>query len=108
MGNAITQGTHVITELSARYNYGSETSVDCWQNIRMAIRGARWSESINYICAVKWDNMVSDRQAALFVLNRFLGDSYTDKSWYKLTPDNKLEKYRISGYGQADTAAWEL
>jgi len=102
-------GVRIVTELSAMYNHGSETSVNCWHNICMAACSARWAESIDYICTVKRNDTVPDGQAALFVLNKYVGDSFGVEQWYKFTPDCRVKEYRISGYGgQGDTGAWEL
>lgn len=102
-------GVRVVTEVSAMYSYGSEASVNCWHNICMAARSFRWAESIDYICTVKRDDTIPDGQAALFVLNKYVGDSFGIEHWYRFTPDCQVKEYRISGYGgQVDTGAWEL
>ncbi len=103
-------GVRKVTEVSARYRSGSDELVERWQNICIAAktRGGIGSASIDYICTVKRCHEVSDEHAALFVLSRYLGDTHTDETWYKFTPDGIVESYRIDGYGQNDTDVWEL
>lgn len=99
-----------VKEVYVKRHAGSEASADCWQNICMAAESwsGSWSESIDYICTVKKDDTIPDEQAVLFVLQRFVGSSYSYDSWYKFTPDGRLEKYSTGGYDpQGETTAWD-
>ena len=104
------RGVRIVTEVSAMNQSEGGGAADYWQNICMAAlsRGSSWSERIDYICTVKKDDTVPDGQAVLFVLSRYMGSSYTSEDWYKFTPDGRVGKYHISGYGQNDTDVWEL
>lgn len=104
----IGKNVRMVTEVSARYNPSSEPPVYSWRNICMAAPGHGGSESIDYICTVKQNDMVPDGQAALFVLNNY-GDGFRSVDcWYKFTPDGMVEQYSTNGCGKTDTTAWEL
>nr|WP_302111354.1 hypothetical protein [uncultured Acetatifactor sp.] len=102
------KGVRIVEEVSVLCRSGNGADTDCWQNICLAAQSFTWSERIDYICTVKKSDTVPDGQAVLFVLSRYMGDSHTSESWYKFTPDGRVGAYRIGGYGQNDTDAWEL
>lgn len=96
------KGARIVEEVSVLRRSGNWADTDCWQNIC-------WSERIDYIGTVKWGDTVPDRQATLFERQWFLGDSHTNESWYKITPDGKTEEYHIGDvYGGDDSKIWEM
>lgn len=105
----IGKGVRMVTEVSARYYPGSESSANLWRNICTAAPDHEQVRSIGFICAVKRNDMVPDEEAALFVLNNFWDGFCAVDYWYKFMPDGKVEEYRIGGPEPQDVKTkWEL
>ena len=83
-----------VIEISARYDGGGKEGSGIWQHICLAATSMSWSEGIDFICAVK-RNGSSDREASLFVLKTYTGNSYSVEHWYRLAPDGETEEYQI-------------
>jgi hypothetical protein len=63
-----------------------------------------WSESIDFICTLKENASSSDEEASLFVLNRYIGSSFSVEDWNKLMPNGVIKEYCIHGM---NPASWE-
>lgn len=93
----IGKGVRMVTEVSARYDLNREVSVDSWRNICMAAPDHEGSGSIEYICTVKKNGTIPDGEAVLFVLKHREGSPNPVESWYKFTPDGKVEECSMGG-----------
>lgn len=86
-----------IQEISVKHcmlNEQRESDAE-YKNVCSATKDpyARWTEEILFICAVKKDGVTPDEEAALFVLVKYIGDSFSCNSWYKMTRDGSVTVY---------------
>lgn len=94
-------------EISAKYK-GEGSAGDEWVHICFADTSFSWNEKIDFICAVK-SREASDGQAALFVLKKYIGSSFSAEDWYRFTPDGTVKEYRIHPLnGDTFKERWEL
>jgi hypothetical protein len=72
-------------------------------------RNSSWSESIGFIGAIKKCASSSDEHASLFVLNRYMGDSFSAEYWYRLAPDGVITEYQIHPFDSKSlNASWKV
>jgi len=65
------------------------------------------SEDIAFICTLKEGTSLSDEHASLFVFIRYMGDSFSSESWYRLTPKGVVLHYSIHPYNsESFEASW--
>ena len=66
-----------------------------------------WFERISFIAALKENALISDEYASLYVLNSFMGSSFSVENWYKLTPAGVIKEYEIHPFREGSSeASW--
>jgi len=96
-------------EITARHNSDPEGVFSGnFKYICRATHGRSWYESIDFICSVKKDSLTSDEYSSLFVLNTYMGDSFSVEDWYKLVPSGEVTTYQIHPYNdESYEASWK-
>lgn len=84
-----------VQVISARYK---GVASDDWTFVCLAATSVRWSESIDFICTVKYAVSDPDEKEVLFVLNQYTGDSYGVAHWYKMSSGGIVSKYEEHPY----------
>jgi hypothetical protein len=67
-----------------------------------------WEEQINFIGTLKNCASSSDEHAWLFVLNLYVGNSFSIENWYGLAPNGVITKYIINFDRESLEASWKM
>jgi len=98
-------GFREVQVISARYKGAAS---DDWMFVCLAATSVRWSESIDFICTVRYAASDPDEKEMLFVLNQYTGDSYGVAHWYKLSSDGVVTEYEEHPYNpESDEESWK-
>ena len=99
-----------VHEISAKHiKDGVDPSSEEWRFICLATHAKSWTweESIDFISTVKNDASVPDEQAELFVLDTYMGSSFSVAYWHRLKPDGTITEYKEHPYNQDSfDASW--
>lgn len=91
-------------EISAKHNSDPNgVFADTFKSVCRAahsIKIGAWDEHIGYIGTVKENASLSDENAFLFVLNKYVGSSFGVESWYKLDPSGVITKFTLHPYDE--------
>ena len=89
----------VVHEISAKHqaNPNQEFTFIC----RAAqARNYGWIETISCICTAKEYGLVPNEYASLFVLNTYVGSSFSVDYWYMLAPTGKIMTLKLHPFDQ--------
>ena len=86
-------GIRAVRAISAKHRDMPE-----WQDICIAAASFSWQESIDFIGTVKYAASDSDEKEMLFVLKKYIGDSFSTENWYKLSSNGTIIEYQEHPY----------
>jgi hypothetical protein len=84
----------IYNEISARHNLCPNGELKLITRATNAINYS-WLENIDCICTIKKEKTTSNEQASLFILKRYIGDSFNAEYWDKLDKNGEIIRHKI-------------